>query len=186
MSEYSLHDYVIAVSQQDDVRIGVPLSMGASAYNDGVNFTFFSRNASRVQLELFEYPEDIKATRIIDLDPRCNRTGDVWHVWIKGIHTGQLYAYRVDGEYKPEVGHRFDFNKLLLDPRATAISLLPTWDFNSPVTPKCIFMNEQFHWQDYCLLKRSWFEMIIYETHVRGFTIHSSASVAHPVGLVLY
>lgn len=180
MSEHSLQDYVAAVSQQDDIRIGVPLPMGASAYNDGVNFTLFSRNASRVQLELFEYLDDTKASRIIDLDPRCNRTGDVWHVWIKEIRTGQLYAYRVDGEYKPESGHRFDFSKLLLDPRATAISLLPTWDFNSSKAPKCIFMNEQFQWQDYCLLKRSWSEMIIYETHVRGFTIHPSANVAHP------
>lgn len=179
-AEQSSCDYVATVSQQADVRIGMPLPMGAHVQGDGVNFTLFSRNATRVWLELFEHPDDTKAARIIDLDPRCNRTGDVWHVWIKGIQEGQLYTYRVDGEYNPQAGHRFDFNKHLLDPMATAITALPTWDFNSSVTPKCIFMNGYFQWQDYYSLKHSWSEMIIYETHVRGFTIHPSANVAHP------
>ena len=90
---------------------------------------FFSRNASRVRLELFDHPEDAIAARVIDLDPASNRTGDVWHVWIEGIRPGQLYAYRVDGPYQPGDGHRFNFNKLLLDPLATAVSRLPTWEF---------------------------------------------------------
>ena len=90
---------------------------------------FFSRHASRVRLELFDHPEDATAARVIDLDPARNRTGDVWHVWVEGIRPGQLYAYRVDGPYQPREGHRFNFNKLLLDPFATAISRLPTWDF---------------------------------------------------------
>ena len=67
----------------------------------------------------------------IDLDSARNRTGDVWHVWVKGIGPGQLYAYRVDGPYEPSEGHRFNFNRLLLDPFATAISQLPPWDFAS-------------------------------------------------------
>ena len=91
----------------------------------------FSRHASRVRLELFDHPEDAVPARVIDLDAARHRTGDVWHVWVKGIGPGQLYAYRVDGPYEPSQGHRFNFNRLLLDPFATAISRLPPWDFAS-------------------------------------------------------
>ena len=76
---------------------GVPLPLGTYACGEGVNFAFFSRHASRVRLEFFAHPDDATATRVIDLDPVRNRTGDVWHVWIGGIRPGQLYAYRVDG-----------------------------------------------------------------------------------------
>lgn len=95
----------------------------------GVNFALFSRHASRVRLALFDLPGDATPNRAIDLDPACNRTGDLWHVWVAGIRPGQLYAYRLDGPYQPEEGHRFNFNKLLLDPIATAISQVPNWDF---------------------------------------------------------
>ncbi len=88
---------------------------------------------------------------------------------MEGIPPGQLYAYRVDGPYEPSAGHRFNFNKLLLDPFATAISRVPSWDFasalgyhpsaperdlafskldNSGSMPKCIFVNEPFDWHD--------------------------------------
>jgi pullulanase/glycogen debranching enzyme len=97
----------------------------------GVNFAIFSRYASRVRLELFDHPEDAVPARVIDLDSARNRTGDVWHVWVEGIGPGQFYAYRVDGPYEPSEGHRFNFNRLLLDPFATAISRLPPWDFAS-------------------------------------------------------
>lgn len=132
----------------------MPLSLGTYARGDGVNVAFFSRHASRVRLELFDHPEDATAARLTELDPARNRTGDVWHVWIQGICAGQLYAYRVDGPYQPNDGHRFNFNKLLLDPFATAISPLLDWDFG-PARGD--------------------------ETHVRDFTIHPSSSVEHPV-----
>ena len=115
---------------------------------------------------MFDHPEDATPARVIDLDPARNRTGDVWHVWVKGIGPGQLYAYRVDGPYEPSEGHCFNFNRLLLDPFATAISQLPLWDFasagyypsapeqdltlskldNAKAMPKCVFVNEPFDW----------------------------------------
>jgi hypothetical protein len=119
------HDYVAEVSEHLDVRCGVPLPFGPHKTEGGVNFAFFSRHASRVRLELFDRPEDATPTRVIDLDPVRNRTGDVWHVWVDGIRSGQLYAYRVDGPYEPAHGYRFNFTKLLLDPCATAITRLP-------------------------------------------------------------
>jgi isoamylase len=198
--ERPLHEYVAEVSEHTDVRSGVPLPFGTFESGGGVNFALFSRHASRVRLELFDRAVDAAPARIIDLDPARNRTGDVWHVWLKGIRSGQLYAYRMDGPYQPEQGHRFNFHKLLLDPFATAISLLPDWNFgpargydpsaaerdlafsktdDAGAMPKCVFTHEHFHWHDDLPPRHSWAKTVIYETHVRGFTIHPSAGVEH-------
>jgi glycogen operon protein len=199
--ERPLHDYVVEVAERTEVRRGVPLPFGTHEDGAGVNFAFFSRHASRVQLVLFDLPEDAMPAREIDLDPARNRTGDVWHVWIEGIRPGQLYAYRVDGPYRPQEGHRFNFNKLLLDPFATAISPLPDWDFgpargydpsapeqdlicskvdDAGAMPKCVFTHEHFNWHDDRPLRHAWSNTVIYEIHVRGFTIHPNAGVTHP------
>jgi len=196
-----LHEYGREVRERTDVRVGVPLPMGTYARGNGTNFSLFSRYASRVRLELFDHPDDAAAARVIDLDPARNRTGDVWHVWIEGIRPGQLYAYRVDGPYQPTDGHRFNFNKLLLDPFATAISRLPTWEFgqargydlsvsdgdsvcstvdNAGAMPKCVFTQEYFDWHEDRPPRHPWSRMVIYETHVRGFTIHPNSGVKHP------
>ena len=127
--ERPMQTSMVEVSEHADVRRGVPLPLGPHESGKGVNFTFFSRHAGRVRLELFDHPEDAAPARVIDLDPARHRTGDMWHVWIEGIRPGQLYGYRVDGPYRPNDGHRFNFNKLLLDPFATAISRLSTWEF---------------------------------------------------------
>jgi len=177
------------------------LPLGTSESEGGVNFSFFSRHASRVRLELFDQPADATPSKVIDFDPARNRTGDVWHVWVEGIHSGQLYGYRVDGPYQPKEGHRFNFNKLLLDPFATAISPLPDWDFgpargydpsvqdsdlvcskvdDAGAMPKCVFTHEHFDWHDDQPLRHPWSKTVIYETHVRGFTIHASSGVEHP------
>ena len=101
----------------------------------------------------------------------------------------------------PRNGHRFNFNKLLLDPFATAISPLPDWDFgpargydpsaperdlvcskvdDAGAMPKCVFTHEHFHWHDDRPLRHPWSKTVIYETHVRGFTIHPNSGVEHP------
>ena len=199
--ERPLHDYVADVPEHDEVRAGVPLPMGTHEYEGGVNFAFFSRHASRVRLELFALPADATPARVIDLDPARNRTGDVWHVWVQGIRPSQLYAYRVDGPYQPREGHRFNFHRLLLDPFATAISRLPLWDFvlargydpsapeqdlaiskldNSRSMPKCVFDNEPFEWDGDRPPRHPWSSTVIYEMHVRGFTVHPQSGVDHP------
>ncbi|MGA7202790.1 MAG: glycogen debranching protein GlgX, partial [Candidatus Cybelea sp.] len=135
------------------------------------------------------------------LDPAHHRTGDIWHVWVGGIGPGQLYGYRVDGPYSPREGHRFNVHKLLLDPFATAITQLPHWDFSpargdappspdgetSPSTvddaaamPKCVFTREHFNWHDDRPPRHPWAKTVIYETHVRGFTVHPSSGVQWP------
>jgi glycogen operon protein len=130
-SERPLHDYLKAVSGRTGVRVGSALPLGTSRQENGGNFAFFSRHATRVRLELFDRPGDQTPARQIELDPTRNRTGDVWHVWVDGIQPGQLYAYRADGLYQPGEGQRFNFAKLLLDPYATAISRLDNWDFGT-------------------------------------------------------
>ncbi|MBS1212306.1 MAG: glgX, partial [Proteobacteria bacterium] len=196
-----LHDYVAEVSEHTNERRGFPLPLGAHEYGGGVNFALFSRHASRVRLELFDQPADVTPARVVDFDPARNRTGDVWHVWVEGIRPGQLYAYRVDGPYQPRDGHRFNFHKLLLDPFATALSQVPHWDFgpargydpaapdqdlvcssmdDAGSMPKCVFTHEHFHWQDDLSLRHPWSKTVIYEIHIRGFTIHPGAGVAHP------
>ena len=187
-------------SGQEEVRAGSPLPLGTQETGGGANFALFSRNATRVRLELFDHPEDGKPARAFDLEPSLNRTGDVWHVWVKGIRSGQLYGFRVDGPYDPAQGHRFNFHKLLLDPRATALSNLPPWDFdsargfdpaqgpdsvpslkdNAPTTPKCVFLNESFDWDGDKPPRHSWSNSVLYEIHVRGFTRMAKPEVKHP------
>ena len=199
--ERPLQDYVAALSERTDVRRGVPLPMGTHEHGGGVNFALFSRHASGVRLELFDRPTDATPAKVIDLDAAGNRTGDVWHLWVAGIRAGQLYAYRVDGPYQPAEGHRFNFRKLLLDPFATAISPLPKWDFDpargydlsapgqdlagskvddAGAMPKCVFTQDDFQWHRDRPPRHPWSKTVIYETHVRGFTIHPSSRVQHP------
>jgi glycogen operon protein len=200
-AQRELRDYISETSEHADVRPGSPLPFGTQELSGGINFAIFSRNASRVRLELFDHPEDSAPARAIELDPARNRTGDVWHVWVKGIVSGQLYAYRVDGPYDPNEGHRFNFNRLLVDPFASAISVSPPWAFplalgydssapekdlvpskldNSRSMPKCVFVNAPFDWEGDQPPRRPWSKTIIYEAHVRGFTIHPKSGVDHP------
>ncbi len=133
--------------------------------------------------------------------PLRHRTGDVWHVWLRGIAAGQLYGYRIDGPYQPEQGNRFNPHKLLLDPYTRAIAGVKDWDFsaargydslselidlsistvdNAGTTPKCIVTRDDFDWERDSPPKHSASDMVIYETHVRGFTIHPSSKAEHP------
>ena len=196
-----IDDNLSASSQFADIRVGSPLPLGIHEQGGGVNFALFCRDATRVRLELFDHPEDQVPAQVIDLDPAQNRTGDVWHVWVEGIGNGQLYAYRVDGPYRPSEGHRFNFKRLLLDPFAAAISRQPAWDFasargydsstpeldlapskldNSKSMPKCVFVNEPLEWNGDQPPRHPWSKTVIYETHVRGFTMHPKSGVAHP------
>ncbi len=191
-----------APSEVGDVQAGNPLPIGgAHQQGEGVNFVLFSRRATGVRLEFYQNPDDSSPSRIIHFDPVRHRTGDVWHVWVRGIPAGQLYGYRVEGPYLPEEGHRFNPHKLLLDPYARAIAKVENWDFlaargydssstltdlsvstvdNAGTTPKCIFTSDHFDWEMDSPPKHSASETVIYETHVRGFTIHPSSEVAHP------
>lgn len=188
-------------SPSGEVRAGSPLPFGACQYEGGVNFALFSRHATRVLLELYESPDGCSPTRVIDLDPARHRTGDVWHVWVRGITSGQLYGFRIDGPYQPGDGHRFNVHKLLLDPFATALVGTKNWDFeaargydsssrlrdlsfstvdNAGCMPKCMLTHAHFDWEGDLPLRHSATDTVIYETHIRGFTIDPSSRAVHP------
>jgi len=183
-----------------DVRAGSPLPFGAYQHAGGVNFALFSRHATHVLLELYESPDASSPARVIDLDPARHRTGDVWHVWVRGIAPGQLYGFRIDGPYQPEEGHRFNVNKLLLDPLATALVGTQNWNFeaargydspsslsdlsfstvdNAGCIPKCMVTDAHFDWEGDLPLRHAPTDVVIYETHVRGFTIDPSSRATH-------
>ena len=197
----SYPEYLHAVSERGEVRAGSPLPLGIHHRGNGANFAIFSRNATRIRLELFDQPGDTTPARTIELDPAHNRTGDVWHTWVRGIHPGQLYAFRVEGPYLPQEGQRFNPNKRLLDPYATAITQLEDWSFgpalgydpdssqqdlsfskvdDSGAVPLSIFTQDHFTWGEIQRPCISWSETIIYEVHVRGFTIHPTSGASHP------
>ena len=191
-----------AFPEESDIQSGTPLPIGGPhQQEDGVCFVLFSRHATGVRLELYQHPDDSTPARIIHLDPVRHRTGDVWHVWVRGIVPGQLYGFRVEGPYSPEEGHRFNPRKLLLDPYARAFAGVKDWDFsaargydsssrladlsistvdNAGTTPKSIVTRDDFDWEMDSPPKHSASDTVIYETHVRGFTIHASSNVQHP------
>ncbi len=90
--------------------------LGATVRRGGVNFSLFSRDATGVELLLFERPDDAKPGRVIRLDPVTNRTYHYWHVFVPGAGPGQMYGYRAQGRFEPANGMRFDSDKVLLDP----------------------------------------------------------------------
>jgi isoamylase len=176
---------------------GSPLQLGAHLASDGVNFALFSRHASRVWLLLFDGVEADLPYQTIELDRAHHKTGDIWHVRLLGAGRGLIYAYRVDGPFLPEKGHRFDPSKVLLDPYATALTSPKRLDFGmfcgtdapsdmatscleSPAIVKCLVTENGFDWGDDRPLHHAWSDLVIYEAHVRGLSIDASAGSKAP------
>jgi glycogen operon protein len=108
-----------AVNRSESTGQSYPL--GATILPDGVNFSVYSRDASAVELLLFDREDDARPTRVIPIDPAAKRTYHYWHVFVSGVRPGQIYAYRVHGRWDPENGLRFDPTKLLLDPYGRSV-----------------------------------------------------------------
>src|SRR5271157_5071694 len=97
--------------------------LGATIIDDGVNFSIFSRNASGVELLLFDREDDARPTAAIRIDPADNRTYHYWHVFVPGVQPGQIYGFRVRGPFDPARGLRFDPSKILLDPYGRGVAV---------------------------------------------------------------
>jgi glycogen operon protein len=176
--------------------------MGSTITESGVNFSLFARRAVSVILLIFESPEPDSKYREISLDKKKNRTGDIWHCHIRGLKAGALYLYRVDGPYQPEQGLRFNPHKALLDPYAKALTSLKNWDLSACLAyntgdpagdlsfsskddlhtrPKCVVIDDNdFDWQGDTPLNYPLRFSVLYETHVRGFTVNNNSAVEHP------
>jgi len=155
---------------------------------EGVNFALFSENATGVELCLFDSPDSDKESHRIRIE---ERTDQVWHAYLPEIRPGQMYGYRVHGPYEPEAGHRFNPSKLLIDPyskaltgtvkRSEAMFAYPIGDpeadlvrddrDNAASVPKSVVIEQAFTWGEDQLLRTPWDKTIIYEVHVKGFTM---------------
>ncbi|MEO6522017.1 MAG: glycogen debranching protein GlgX [Mucilaginibacter sp.] len=166
---------------------GGAFPLGATWDGKGVNFALYSENAIYVELCLFKSINDEQEHIKIPVTEHNNL---IWHVYLPGIKPGQLYGYRVHGPYEPENGHRFNPNKLLIDPYAKAISGIIEWndalfgyemgnadedfsfsELNSALfIPKSVVIDHKFDWGDDKAPKVAYYNTIIYEAHVKGFT----------------
>jgi isoamylase len=166
---------------------GRPFPLGPTWDGEGTNFSIFSENAERVELCLFD---EAGNERRFDLP---ERTAFNWHGYIPGLGPGQRYGYRVHGAYDPARGHRFNSAKLLIDPYAKAIEgavdwraanvlpypptgaddadLKPDDEDDGHAVPKCVVVDPTFDWEGDRPPQTPWHETVIYETHVKGFTM---------------
>ncbi len=168
---------------------GRPFPLGASWDGNGTNFSLFSEHAESVELCLFD--EDGAERRI----PVTQRRAQNWHCYLPGVGPGQRYGFRVHGPYDPPAGHRFNPAKLLIDPYAKAIE--GTVDFSADANvfpyvpdgggdeddlerddeddaaavPKSVVVDPSFDWEGDEPLRTPFADTVIYETHVRGFTM---------------
>ena len=166
---------------------GSPYPRGATWDGRGVNFALFSENAERVELCLFDDAGKKETARVA----LPEYTDETWHGYLPDARPGQLYGYRVYGPYEPKRGHRFNNNKLLIDPYAKSLIGKLQWSDanfgyrlgakdgdlsfdrrdNARYMPKCQVVDTAFTWGDDRAPRVEWHESILYEMHVRGFTM---------------
>jgi isoamylase len=171
---------------------GDPFPLGATWTGVGVNFAIFSEHATKVELCLFDSPEAAKETERIALP---EHTDMVWHGFLPDARPNQLYGYRVHGPYEPSAGHRFNPSKVVMDPYAKSVARTIRWademfgyvvghrdaDLaadprdNAPFAPLAAVVDPAFTWGDDRPPRTAWHNTVIYEMHVRGF------SMRHPL-----
>ena len=167
------------------VREGRPFPQGATFDGKGTNFALFSAHATRVDLCLFDEAGNEQRIELPEY------TNEVWHGYLPEVKPGQRYGYRVHGPYAPTEGHRFNPHKLLLDPYAREIEGDLTWSDelygytighpdadlsfderdSAPFMPKAVVVHDDYDWEDDQHLLTAWNRTLVYETHVRGYTM---------------
>lgn len=164
------------------VSRGEPKPYGASLSRDGINFAIFSKHATTTTLVLFERDDQTHVE--LPLDPRLNKTGDVWHILVQGVDSDIAYGWRFDRQPNENpLVHRFDPSNVLLDPYAQAIIGGEEWGVSREKIQrirKCIMPSHSFDWELDQPLNTPLADSIIYEMHVRGFTKHGSSNVSAP------
>jgi isoamylase len=170
-----------------EIRPGLSFPLGATVISGGVNFSVYSRNATGIDLLLFDEVYDPQPRQVISLDPATNRTYHYWHIFVSGLKAGQLYGYRVRGPFEPENGLRFDADKVLFDPYARCLAIPDNYSReaasgpgdNTATAMKSMVVDLRgYDWEGDAPLKTPFTRTVIYELHVRGFTQHPSSGVA--------
>lgn len=166
---------------------GRSFPLGATVQEGGVNFSVFSKSASTLSLLLFDSAEQVEPSATYTLDRQINRTFHYWHIFVPGLGPGQIYAFAAHGPNEPELGHRFDRDKVLLDPYGRGIAMTSERDRHAAARPgnnsatayKSVVLNSsEYDWQGDAPLERPWEQTIIYELHVGGFTKNPNSGVA--------
>ena len=182
----------MAPESQYQTDVGWPHPLGAIPDTKGVRFTMYARNATAVELLLFDEHDDQEPSQVIALDSQVNKTFHFWHVYVKGAKPGLHYAYRVDGPSDPEAlrrfGHRYNKNKVLIDPYALG-NTAALWDRgaacgsadNLRTSMRSVVIElKDYNWEGDQPINRPMSETVIYEMHVGGFTRSPSSGVKHP------
>jgi isoamylase len=168
------------------VEPGRSFPLGALLVANGANFTVFSRHSSAVQLLLFDRADDARASQVIDLDPRTQRTYHYWHAFVPDVSAGQLYGYRVQGPFEPEKGLRFDGSKVLLDPyakcvarpsRTSRVAACSPGDNAATAVKSVLTDPDAYDWGDDRPPRTPFTKTVIYEVHVGNFTRHPNSGV---------
>ena len=164
---------------------GAPYPLGATWDGEGTNFSIFSEHATGVELCLFDEHGQERRIELVE------RTDLIWHAYLPDVRPGQLYGYRLQGPYEPAEGHRFNPNKLVLDPYAKAVNGDIEWNDalfgyqvgepeadltfderdSAPYMPKCSVIDPSFTWGDDRPPNVPFNRSLIYECHVRGMTM---------------
>lgn len=165
---------------------GLPSPLGATWDGGGVNFAIFSENATGVELCLFDSADAEKESARI---PFTEVTDQVWHAYFPDLLPGQVYGYRISGPYEPQNGHRFNPNKVVLDPYAKLLARTPHWNdnlfgyelgkddlsFSESDSASCaalaVVVDGAFTWGDDRPPRTPWHKTLIYEAHVKGITM---------------
>lgn len=164
--------------------------LGATVSPLGVNFSIFSRNALGIELLFFDREDDDHPARVIALNPTINRTYHYWHVFVPGIQAGQLYGYRVHGQFDPGNAMRFDGAKVLLDPYSRGVAVPKGYSReaarqrggNTATAMKSVVIDSsKYDWDGDTPLNKPCNQSIIYEMHVKGFTRHPSSGVSEKI-----
>ena len=177
----------MSAAAKDVESTGRSSPLGATVFSGGVNFSVYSRNASGVELVLFNREDDMQPERMITIDPATNRTYHYWHVFVPDVRPGQLYGYRVDGPFDPASGMRFDASKVLLDPYGRGVVVPRNYSRdaarlegdNASTAMKSVVVDPHtYDWEGDAPLHRPASRTIIYEMHVAGFTRHPNSEVS--------
>ncbi|MDQ2778382.1 MAG: glycogen debranching enzyme GlgX, partial [Pseudomonadota bacterium] len=184
--------------EPDLLEEGSPHPRGATAMERGVNFALFSAHATKVEVCIFDDAGQHEVARIA----LPEYTDEVWHGFVPGLKPGARYGYRVHGPYAPLEGHRFNPNKLLLDPYAKAYIGELTWGDelfgytvghpdadlsfderdSAHLMPKCVVVDSHFQWKRPRNVRVPWDQTVFYEAHVRGYTLQHPDVPEHERG----
>ena len=169
------------------LQFHTPLPYGAilhkteSNQGEGVQFVVFSRNATGMRVLLYDQSHDRDPTEVISFEPKHDRFGDVWSIFVPGLKHGQLYHFQADGLFDTSLGQSFDPTARLIDPYSKALAGHFLQHRDGIVRPpKSVVVDDTFDWRGDQHLRHGLADTVIYEMHVKGFTADVSSGVTHP------